>query len=249
MKITASAIGLLAAIPSVLGIWPIPRTLKEGSSNSEVWWVNITPSGNVGPIVSGAIQRYQDIINKESFQSPVTWNVTQVPTSGSFGGVAVSVENTNDALNLETDESYTLDIPVSGQATLKAKTPYGALRGLETLSQLVVSNGASKAIRNTPIHIEDSPFFPHRGLQIDTSRNYLSVSMIKRTLDAMSYNKMNVLHWHIVDSQSWPVESKTFPDLQKNGAYSAKETYSHVQVKDIIQYAKNRGIRVIPEFD
>ncbi|ORX70000.1 beta-hexosaminidase-like protein [Linderina pennispora] len=249
MKITASAIGLLAAIPSVLGVWPIPRTLKEGSSNSEVWWVNIKPSGNVGSIVSNAIQRYQDLINKESFQSPVTWNVTQVKTNGSFGGVSLSVESTDETLNLDTDESYTLDVPVSGEATLKAKTPYGALRGLETLSQLVVTNGASKAIRNTPIHIEDSPFFPHRGIQLDTARNYLPISALKRTIDAMSYNKLNVLHWHIVDSQSWPVESKTFPDLQKNGAYSAKETYSHAEVRDLIQYAKGRGVRIIPEFD
>ncbi|ORX70003.1 glycoside hydrolase family 20 protein [Linderina pennispora] len=134
-------------------------------------------------------------------------------------------------------------------ASLKAKTPFGALRGLETFSQLVVANGQSRAIQKTPLHIEDRPFFPHRGILFDTSRNFYSVESILRTLDAMSYNKMNVFHWHIVDAQSWPVESKTFPELQKKGAYAADMTYSYADVKRIIQYAKERGIRVIPEFD
>ncbi|KAJ1837208.1 Glucosamine-6-phosphate isomerase (Glucosamine-6-phosphate deaminase) (GNPDA) (GlcN6P deaminase), partial [Coemansia sp. RSA 2703] len=114
---------------------------------------------------------------------------------------------------------------------------------------LVTSNGNSKAIANTPIHIQDAPLYPHRGLLFDTARNYYSLASIKRTLDAMSYNKMNVFHWHIVDSQSWPVESRTFPELQKKGAYGADQMYSYNDVQQIIEYARQRGIRVIPEFD
>ncbi|ORX70934.1 hypothetical protein DL89DRAFT_267039 [Linderina pennispora] len=210
MKITASAIGLLAAIPSVFGLWPIPTSHTEGKSNSQVWWVDIQVQGQSSPVVRDAVERYRNIINSESFLAPVDYK------RGS----------TDEALGLETDESYTLD------ASLKAKSPYGVVRGLETFSQLVVVN--------TPISIKDAPAFPHRGVLFDTSRNWYSVDAVKHTLDAMSYNKLNVLHWHIVDSQSWGIE---------RAAYSDKQLYSYKDIKDIVQYAKNRGIRVIPEFD
>ncbi|KAJ1937616.1 Glucosamine-6-phosphate isomerase (Glucosamine-6-phosphate deaminase) (GNPDA) (GlcN6P deaminase), partial [Linderina macrospora] len=126
MKITASAIGLLAALPSVLGVWPLPRTLQEGCDNTQVWWASIYANGTVGPIVNSAIVRYQDIINKESFTAPVNYKQGVIDTKGTFMGLQVSVENLDDTLNLETDESYTLDIPTDGMASLKAKTPYGA---------------------------------------------------------------------------------------------------------------------------
>ncbi|ORX63753.1 hypothetical protein DL89DRAFT_67717 [Linderina pennispora] len=249
MKITASAIGLLAAIPSVFGLWPIPTSHTEGKSNSQVWWVDIQVQGQSSPVVRDAVERYSNIINSESFLAPVDYKRGVLKTQGDFQGLVVSVESTDEALGLETDESYTLDVPVSGKASLKAKSPYGVVRGLETFSQLVSSNGNSKVVVNTPISIKDAPAFPHRGVLFDTSRNWYSVDAVKHTLDAMSYNKLNVLHWHIVDSQSWGIESKTYPELHQKGAYSDKQLYSYKDIKDIVQYAKNRGIRVIPEFD
>ncbi|KAJ2726514.1 Glucosamine-6-phosphate isomerase (Glucosamine-6-phosphate deaminase) (GNPDA) (GlcN6P deaminase) [Coemansia sp. Benny D115] len=250
MKVTASALGMLLALPAALAVWPIPHTLEQGSSNTQASWISIGAKGNVGSIARSAIRRYSGIINGESFTAPVNYKQGEVKTSGAFEGLEVSVEDTSDELGLGTDESYTLDIPVSGKGVLKAKTPYGAIRGLETFSQLVYANGKkSKAIQNTPIHIADAPAFPHRGILFDSARNFFSVKSIERILDAMSYNKMNVLHWHVVDAQSWPIESKTFPDLQKNGAYGDDMQYSYADVKRIIQYAKERGIRVIPEFD
>ncbi|KAJ1844066.1 Glucosamine-6-phosphate isomerase (Glucosamine-6-phosphate deaminase) (GNPDA) (GlcN6P deaminase), partial [Coemansia sp. RSA 486] len=145
--------------------------------------------------------------------------------------------------------SYVLDVPKNGQAKLQAKTVYGALRGLETFSQLLETFAGKRVVRNTPIHIEDKPVLSHRGISLDTSRNYYPVKDLQRTLDAMSYNKLNVLHWHIVDAQSWPVESITHPDLAKNGAYSPSMMYSYSDVKGLIKYARDRGIRIIPEFD
>ncbi|KAJ2388387.1 Glucosamine-6-phosphate isomerase (Glucosamine-6-phosphate deaminase) (GNPDA) (GlcN6P deaminase) [Coemansia sp. RSA 2611] len=248
MKLSA-IIGLLAAAPAALAVWPIPRTFEQGSSNTQAHWINIQTHGATSGIVNRAIERYRTIINNEKFLAPVDYNRGVLATSGTFGGLTVSVESTNEQLTLDTDESYTLDVPVTGQATLKAKTPFGAVRGLETFSQLVSANGATKAIVNTPVHIEDAPKFVHRGLLFDTARNFYSLASIFRTLDAMAYNKMNVLHWHIVDAQSWPVESKTYPELQKNGAYGPDMTYSYNDVQRVIAYARDRGIRVIPEFD
>ncbi|KAJ2776128.1 Glucosamine-6-phosphate isomerase (Glucosamine-6-phosphate deaminase) (GNPDA) (GlcN6P deaminase) [Coemansia javaensis] len=248
MKISLLA-GVLAALPCALAVWPIPQTFVEGSSNTQVYWVSISTQGDVGPIVANAVERYRTIINRESFLAPADYRRGELPTSGTFGGLTVSVDSTDETLGLDTDESYTIDVPVDGAATLRAKTPYGAVRGLETFSQLVTANGAGKAIAKTPIHIADAPAYPHRGLLFDTSRNFYSVAAILRTLDAMAYNKMNVFHWHIVDAQSWPVESRAFPELQTRGAYGPTMTYSYGDVQRVIEYARARGIRVIPEFD
>ncbi|KAJ2849949.1 Glucosamine-6-phosphate isomerase (Glucosamine-6-phosphate deaminase) (GNPDA) (GlcN6P deaminase) [Coemansia brasiliensis] len=248
MKISA-IIGLLAAVPSALAVWPIPQTFDQGTSNTKAHWVSIHSQGKTSAIVNRAIQRYNTIVNNENFLAPADYDRGTLQTSGTFAGLAVSVDSSDESLGMSTDESYTLDVPVSGQATLKAKTPYGALRGLETFSQLVTANGPTKTIANTPIHIEDAPKYVHRGLLFDTARNFYSVESIFRTLDAMSYNKMNVLHWHVVDSQSWPIESKTYPELQEKGAYSKSMSYSYNDVQRVIAYARDRGIRVIPEFD
>lgn len=83
----------------------------------------------------------------------------------------------------------------------------------------------------------------------DSSRHFLTVTAILRTLDAMSYNKYNVLHWHIIDDQSWPLITSTMPNCTINGAYVPEATYSHADVKRIVDYAAARGIRVLVEFD
>lgn len=90
---------------------------------------------------------------------------------------------------------------------------WGALRGLETFSQLIWQNGSQNNFFINISEITDSPRYPHRGLMIDTARHYVDMPVIETILDAMSYNKLNVLHWHIVDDQSFPFVSKTFPEL------------------------------------
>ncbi|KAI8325044.1 hypothetical protein GQ54DRAFT_245631, partial [Martensiomyces pterosporus] len=147
------------------------------------------------------------------------------------------------------DESYTLDVPIDGKAVISAKTPFGAVRGLETFSQLITSSSGRKVIKNAPVKITDAPKFSHRGLLLDTSRNFYHLDSILRTLDAMAYNKLNVLHWHVIDAFSWPIESKVHPELTEKGAYSTDMRYSYEDVKKIINYAKNRAIRVMPEFN
>lgn len=146
--------------------------------------------------------------------------------------------------SVDEDESYTLDV-TTFRAVLRAPTVVGALRGLETFQQLVTGSGSGYTI---PLaHIVDRPRFKWRGLLIDVSRHFEPVDVIERNLDAMAAVKLNVLHWHLSDDQGFRVESKRYPRLQNLG--SGGSYYTQAQVRQIVAYARDRGIRVVPEFD
>jgi hexosaminidase len=142
------------------------------------------------------------------------------------------------------DESYHLAI-TQKQALLSAPNPLGILRGLETFRQLLVAgpNGFEVPLAD----IQDHPRFPWRGLHLDVSRHWMPIEVVKRNLDGMAAVKLNVFHWHLSDDQGFRVESKRFPKLQQLGSDGLY--YTQEQVREVIAYAQDRGIRVVPEFD
>src|SRR5829696_296731 len=142
------------------------------------------------------------------------------------------------------NESYRIDI-TRRQALLTAPTVVGALRGLETLLQLLDADRNGYFLPG--VQIDDQPRFPWRGLLIDVSRHFETMEVLKRNLDAMAAVKLNVFHWHLTEDQGFRVESKKFPTLHQLG--SDGNYYTQEQVKEIIAYARDRGIRVVPEFD
>nr|CAG4712815.1 unnamed protein product [Naegleria fowleri] len=158
------------------------------------------------------------------------------------------------------DESYMINIdPSQGQAQLTANTVWGALRALESFSQLITPvdnlNGISFGKKYytfgelLPIVVKDSPRFQWRGFLVDTARHYYSVKKLLQIIDSLAYIKMNVFHWHIVDAQSFPLVVNGYPNLSGKGAYQKQAIYSGEDILAIIEYGRRRGVRVVPEID
>lgn len=147
-------------------------------------------------------------------------------------------------VELYEDESYNLTVNPS-TITLKANTDLGALHGLSTLMQLLTVKNNVYVFPS--VKIIDNPRFAWRGLMIDVARHFMPVDVIKRNLDAMAYVKLNVFHWHLSDDQGFRFESEKLPLLTEKA--SDNQYYSQEQIKDIVTYAADRGIRVIPEID
>ncbi|RZC35144.1 beta-hexosaminidase subunit alpha-like [Asbolus verrucosus] len=239
-------------------VWPKPQTEVK----SEKYFIirphsfTFQPPADVGCVnfLDDALKRYWTLI---AITGSLTTANKRVPTlDANYVGYldSLNIELTGDCPDEEVrpdfgdDESYSLTISATAASTLSAPSIWGVLRGLETFSQLAYMVDGAIWINVTTI--TDFPRFPHRGLLLDTSRHYLPVSIILETLDAMAYNKFNVFHWHITDDHSFPYQSRTFPELSIQGAYHpVAKIYDQVEVRRIIEYARLRGIRVIPEFD
>ena len=142
------------------------------------------------------------------------------------------------------DESYRLAVNGRG-ILLEADTDIGALRGLETLLQLIGTDASGSFFHGG--RIEDKPRFAWRGLLISQPYHFMPVDVLKRTLDAMALVKMNVLHLYLSDDQGFSIESKAYPRLHREAA--GGDYLTQDQVRDLIAYAAQRGIRIVPELD
>ncbi|KAG7154026.1 beta-hexosaminidase subunit beta-like [Homarus americanus] len=240
--------------------WPLPRKWTDSPDQLAIDPATFIISSDLTgcDVIDAALHRYQNLvlIDPEATADP---GLTLLP----FLNVSVTSGcDHTPHLKLHPDyESYTLEVtltevvetegsePVShGSARLVSHTVWGALRGLETFSQLVHIVEPENHYRLNVTLVEDAPRFPHRGLLLDTARHFLPKGTLLEVLDSMAWNKFNVLHWHIVDDQSFPYESRIFPNLTE-GAYTPRHVYTQRDVMDIVEYARYRGIRVIPEFD
>ncbi|RKS92623.1 hexosaminidase [Flavobacterium limicola] len=150
----------------------------------------------------------------------------------------------NGKIEINEDESYQLTI-TSNKISINASSDLGALHGLETLLQLLQNNNTSYYF--PVVEITDSPRFTWRGLMIDAARHFQPVDVIKRNIDAMASMKMNVFHWHLADDQGWRIQLKNHPKLTELA--SDGNFYTQDEIKNIVQYADERGILVVPEID
>lgn len=162
-------------------------------------------------------------------------------------------EDQINTLTLDTEESYILSINRDRAgiiAHITANNFFGARHALETLSQLIWFDNVDRSLNVIhEIEIRDKPSFTYRGLMVDTARNYFPVNLLIKLIDGMAANKLNIFHWHLTDSHSFPFVAPSYPKLGKYGSYQPNMVYNDVDIKYIIEYAKPYGIRVLIEID
>ena len=221
--------------------WPQNITLSDGSfALTKNFKVNITGAPNARIFVGATnFLRRLDGRTGMFFDQGFISGLNEVPNAQ----LQINCSRSGKT-ELYEDESYSLDI-TSNKITINATTDIGALHALETLLQLVQNNANSFYF---PVSkTSDFPRFTWRGLMIDGARHFMPVDVIKRNLDAMAAVKMNVFHWHLVDDQGWRIEMKKHPkltELASDGNY-----YTQEEIKNIVKYAADRGIQVVPEID
>ncbi|XP_066263012.1 chitooligosaccharidolytic beta-N-acetylglucosaminidase [Euwallacea similis] len=235
-------------------IWPKPT--GEVSVGNVLSTINVhsidvlgaQSESTISDLVAGAAKIFRGQIEKLIPRN-------SSPKGGKSLVVTLDIKDqTKNALSLDLDESYMLKIGETTdgrvQALIVASTFFGARHGLETLNQLIIFDNLREELQIArDVLVTDRPAYPYRGVLLDTSRNFISVDAIKTTINAMGASKLNTFHWHITDSHSFPYVSKSRPELSNYGAYSPDKVYTHEDILEIIKYAKQRGVRVLPEFD
>ena len=223
-----------------LDVMPLPAAYHSQEGQLAIdgsFTVELT--GYKEPRLSGAIERF---LHTLSIETGITFPQDCVRACI---GLAINTERASKPVQeLGEDESYSLEVSAAG-AKLTAQTPLGALNGLQTFLHLVHATPTGYAVPF--VNIQDKPRFPWRGLMVDVSRHFIPLDSLRRTLDGMEAVHLNVFHWHLSDNQGIRVESKKFPKLQELG--SDGNFYTQTEIRDFVAYARNRGIRVIPEFD
>lgn len=236
-------------------VWPAPESMKIGDKS--LWLdefrynIKLASNSSKSTILKKAAERTAKFVRShrvETFEVDFPYSPSSNQTNIKLADLIITVESLNESLYLGVDESYSLFINET-VSELKAKTVYGALHGLSTFAQLVGWDGTGVSLHYAPIEIHDKPRFPWRGLMIDTSRHFLEMDTVKNIIDSISYVKMNVLHWHLTDAESISFELNSHPNLTSKGAWHKDAVYSQKQIKEILLYAKERGVRVVPEVD
>jgi hexosaminidase len=239
--IPAFFLGSLAAAQSQpqLNLMPLPASVQSGTGQLTInQSFSVALSGSHDGSLDSEVQRFQHQLSRQT-------GIPFRPTSGAAATLQVHADRIRKPVQeLGEDESYVLTVADSG-AKLTAPTTLGALRGLQTFLQLVQITPAGFAVPS--VTIKDQPRFAWRGTLIDVSRHFIPIDVLKRNLDGMAAVKMNVLHWHLSDDQGFRVESKKFPKLTQMGSDGL--FYTQEEIRDLIAYAHERGIRVMPEFD
>ena len=222
-----------------LNLMPLPANLQIGNGSLRInSSFSAVLTGHTEARLDRAVQRFLRQLSRRT-AIPLSAKASAKPT------LSVHTDHASkEVQELGEDESYTLSITADG-AQIEAPTPLGALHGLQTFLQLVeVSRDGFTA---PALIIHDKPRFSWRGLMIDVSRHFIPLDVLKRNLDGLEAAKMNVFHWHLSENQGFRVESKKFPKLHTLGSDGLY--YTQDEIRDLIVYARDRGIRVVPEFD
>ncbi|XP_023022824.2 beta-N-acetylglucosaminidase NAG3 isoform X2 [Leptinotarsa decemlineata] len=245
---TLETCNMMCGTPS---LWPLPRSMNITSKTSSTIDINKMVTRFHAPVAVKTDLKKAFRIFKRNL---ICLKNNYIEAPAREVQVIIFVANDVRKLKLSTDESYSLKVKYDGEdsilANISASTYFGARHALETLSQLIwldTDNDHLKILHD--VDIEDGPEFPYRGIMIDTARNYFAIDSLRKVVDGMAATKLNVLHLHLTDAVSFPIVLPTIPELAKYGAYGPDKIYTAEDIKDLIEYARIRGIRTILEVD
>ena len=234
---TIASPGLMAAQTSLM---PLPAHLTQESGQLSInGGFRVVFEGYKEPRLDRAVERFRTNLARKT---GILYFPESSPTQPVF-----TIRTTSPSApvqQLGEDESYHLTVSPQS-VTLAAPNPLGILHGLQTFLQLVKSSPQGFVV--PAVVIDDQPRFPWRGLMLDAGRHFMPLDTVRQTLDGMEAVKLNVFHWHLSEDQGFRVESKTFPLLQEKGSDGLY--YTQDEIRGILAYARDRGIRVVPEFD
>ncbi len=220
-------------------VLPYPASVNMGQGRFRINSKFSISTAVQDPVMLKSLNRFYQRLNRKSS----AYFMQDYITPGLQGAMQVQVTSVQP-LQIGMDESYTLSI---GQQAilLRAHTTIGAMRGLETLLQLAMKDSNGYYFPET--EISDKPRMSWRGLMIDVARHFIPMDVIRRNVDAMATVKMNVLHLHLTDDEGFRIESRLYPKLHQLG--SNGNYYTQEEMRGLVQYAADRGVMVIPEFD
>jgi hexosaminidase len=232
---------MIAAQQSGLSLVPWPASVQAGSGSLRVdASFSVAVTGYSEPRLDRAVERF---LRQLAHQTALPLSTRS--TKGPKASLVLQTEHPGkEVQDPGEDESYVLEVSASG-AKLTAPTPLGTMHGLQTFLQLV--DVSPDGLAAPAVTVQDKPRFPWRGLMIDSARHFTSLDVLKRNLDGMEAVKMNVFHWHLSENQGFRAESKKFPKLHELGSDGLY--YTQNEIRDLVAYARDRGIRVVPEFD
>ena len=240
------------ADPAELSLIPYPQSLEYLDGTVEVTPQTVIQAG------TGTIELAEQLgaffVREFALKLPIN------PETGQRdGSISLKLELPRKESN---DESYQLEV-FAGNVTVSSSTTNGVFYGIQTLKQILSHSGslfgsASEALRIPCVLIQDRPRFSWRGLMLDCSRTFLSPDYLRKTMDRMSYYKMNILHLHLTDDQGWRIEVDRYPELTRLGSRFAERFgepeamqgfYSKRELRDLVEYGSRRGITIVPEIE
>jgi hexosaminidase len=264
MRITISLLGLLlmcSVIRAQVSIIPQPVSVKQPRINAKF---SITPATVI--VLEGSnLQKTAAFLN-EYLQQIYLFKLKVVNNSTSANAIRLNYER----LDKPIEGAYVLTVNNKG-AYIAGDNETGVFYGVQTLFQLLPVPDAQLKMRpgklGIPyISIEDEPRFEYRGVHLDVSRHFFPVSFVKKYIDYLAFHKLNVFHWHLTDDQGWRIEIKKYPLLTtvggfRNGTIIGRFPgtgndnmryggfYTQEEVKEVVQYAADRHITVLPEIE
>ena len=241
-----AVLGLAAQTPPLLP-WPVSAQFPPGQVEINTGFsISLSGTGSKDERVKTAAARIVERLARQT-GLPLLPKLADSPERAAMR-IVVERADHKPPQQPGDDEGYSLGISATG-IRLAADQPLGVLRGLETFLQLVRQNTppAPPGFSVPYAEIRDEPRFPWRGLSLDVSRHFIPVDGVKRTIDGLAAVKLNVFHWHLSDDQGFRVESKKYPRLQQYGSDGLY--YTQAEIRDVVAYARDRGVRVVPEFD